>query len=246
MTIASTLVNDALQFLNVSSGIMPADPGEQQRAFTTLKRLFDMLPSKNIYLEMQRPATVNANLREPGWSTEHLVVILAKHAAPYFQADLSQGQMELYDEAMNELRRRTGKPVSTMYPANLPLGGGNLLYGDQWEFYYPGQNEYQYTLFDQRKVGEAKIYTVDFSTEADRRNTTVSSVAWSNIGDEDATISGETLSGNIAQTMLTFGQVPGLVIVKARATFANGEIYDGILRIDLIDPESVYLEGDRG
>lgn len=244
MTTAATLINDALEYLNVSSGIMGADPGQKQRTFTSLKRLFDVLPTQNIYLQMQRPATVNADLREPLWATEHLVVILARQVAAYFQAEFGFIQTEQYQEAMNQLRRKTGKPVSTSYPSTLPMGAGNRDYTGYSYFFYPGQNEYQYTLFDDAKVGEIKIYTADFSDEASRRNTTLSAVSWSNVGDEDVGISAPAVSGNISTATITIGSTAGLAVVKARGTFATGEVYDIIIKIQINDPEGVYLGGD--
>lgn len=246
MSQASTIVNDALEFLTVSSGLMPADPGQQQRGFKSLQRLMDKMPTMDIYLDMRRPASINADLREPLWSTEDLAIMLAYHSAPYFDAELSMHKLELYQEALNELRRRTGKPVHTNYPGNLPIGGGNIAYGGCFSHYYVGDTQYQYTMYDQRKTGEAKIYSIDFSSEAARRNTTVTSVVWSNSGSESGVISNESLAGSVAEAFVSFENVTGEVVIEARCTFATGEIFDGIIRISVVNPESNYLGGAHG
>lgn len=242
MTTAATLIDDALQFLNVSSHLMPADPAQQSRAFTVLKRLFDILPSRSIYLEMKRPLTTSIDLQEPGYATELLVPILGYYLLPYFNEELTPTRMELYKDAVRNLQRKTRRPIRTKPPSTLPRGGGN---SDYYSHYYIGDNQYQYTLYDERKEGEIKIYTADFNSEASRRNTTVSTVGWSNIGAENATISGEALSANVATATLSF-PICGYVVVKARATFASGEIYDAIFKIHVIDPESTYRDPDNG
>lgn len=231
MTKAIVLVNDALEMLNVSSGMMPADPGQQQRMFRTLQRMFDVLPARNIYLHMQRPSTVNAELREPGYATELLVPILATMAAPYFQVDPAP-IYGLYSDALNVLQRKTGRPIQTRYVAGLPGGAGN--YYDDGIYFYPGDNQYQFTQYDESKKGEAKLYSVDFSDEATKRNTSVTSVDWANIGEVSATLSGITLAGQVAEAMLDFNRA-GNVLVRARATFANGERYDGLIKITVVD-----------
>lgn len=240
MTTAAVLIDDALQFIGVSSGIMPAEPDQQQRAFKILQRMYDVLPEKNIYLQLQRPATVAANLREPGYATECLVSILGKMCAPYFQAELTMSHETAYSEAMNLLKRKTGRRPQTQYPGTLPIGSGNYQYGrsDCWHF-YAEETQFQYVLFDQQNVGESRIYTADITTEATRRGTTVSTVVWANIGDVSPTISNEGLSGSIATARLTFG-TPGNAIVRARVTFANSEVYDWILKVQIVDPEHTY------
>lgn len=233
MTTAAVLINDALQFINVSSSIMPAEPEEQSRAFSVLKRLYDSLPSQGIYLELRRPATVSADIREPGYSTEALVAILGKTAAPYFQAQLSQEQFSAYEDAMNMLRRKTMKRPRSSYPGTLPIGSGHY-YNSEF-FYYTEESNTQTALFDQANIGESRVYSADFGAEATRRNTTVSSVAWASIGAESATVSDVALASSVATARITY-DYQGSIIVRARCTFANSEVYDWILKVDVGDP----------
>lgn len=244
MTIASTIINDALQWIGVSSVIMPAEPDQQNRAFKTLQRLYAILPTQNVYLQMQRPASVGVNLREPEYATEALVHILGRTVAPYFQAALTQDHYTQYADSMNLLRRKTGRRAIAKYGSDVPIGSGNSYYTD-WAHYYLGDNQYQFTLFDEAKIGESKLYPLDFNERATYGNTTLSSVVWSNIGTESATISEEAISGNIATARLTYPSA-GPVIVQARATFANGDIYDGIIQVRVVDPQSYYPDADHG
>lgn len=245
MTVASTIINDALQWIGVSSSIMPAEPDQQSRTFKALLRLYAILPTQNIYLQMQRPASVNVNLREPEYATECLVHILGKTVAPYFKASLTPDHYAQYSESMNLLRRKTGRRAVAKYGTDVPIGSGNMQGCDYWSHFYSGDNQYQFTLFDEVKMGESKIYPIDFNERASYGNTTLLSVVWSNIGAESATISEEAVSGNIASARLTY-PVDGPVIVRARATFANGDIYDGIIQARVVDPQSLYLDADHG
>jgi hypothetical protein len=229
MTVAATIVNDALQFCGVSSSIMPSDPDQHQRAFTTLKRLFDILPTESVYLEMRRPSTISADILEPGYATEPLVAILAKWVAPYFQTSVDP---EHYENAIRLLRSKTRRKIETAYPDTLPVGSGNMEYS--LSYFYPGQNQYQITQFDSAHAGEAKIYAFDFSSEATRRGTTVSSVTMSNIGFISVTISGEALSSSLKTCLVTFNDV-GNALVRARCAFASGEIYDSVLECEVSD-----------
>lgn len=244
MTIASTIINDALQWIGVSSVIMPAEPDQQNRAFKTLQRLYAILPTRNIYLQMQRPATVNVNLREPEYATEALVHILGREVSPFFQVALTPLMESQYRESLNFLRAKTGRRAISKYGSDVPVGSGNTNY-DCWAHYYTGDNQYQFTLFDEAKIGESKLYPLDFNERATYGNTTLSSVVWSNIGTESATISEEAISGNIATARLTYPS-DGPVIVQARATFANGDIYDGIIQVRVVDPQSNYVDADHG
>ena len=245
MTTAATIINDSLEWLGVSSHIMPVSPAQQQRGFTIVERLFDLLPAKNIHLQMQRPASVSADLREPKFSTEPLVHVVADYLKPYFpKHQLSLDKMQQIKDSYTLLRNKTGKPRRMSYPGGLPRGSGNLNW-NTCTYHYPGQTEYQYTLWDERKEGENKIYTADFNAEAAMKNTTVSSVAWSNIGSVNGTISNEALSSNIATAQVDFPSA-GQVVLKARATFASGEKYDVIIRVSVVDPETFYRDPDHG
>lgn len=242
MTVASILIEDALQLIGVSSAIMPSEPDQQVRAFRVLQRLYDILPEENIYLDMQRPATVQSNIREPGYATEPLVHILAKWVAPYFKADAT---FVPFKESMNFLRRKTGRTASTKYPAGVPIGSGNTAHGFNLLHFYVGDNPYQFMLFDEAKVGESKVYTADFTAEASRRNTTVASVAWANVTGEVVAISNETLTGSIAKAQFTYSS-PGNSEIRARCTFADTQVYDAFFKIHVVDPRGRWVDADHG
>ena len=233
MTTAANLINDALQWINVSSGIMPAEPDQQSRSFKLLQRMYEILPAQNVYLQLQRPASVSADLREPSYATEALVHILGKMAAPYFQAQLGPLHEEAYQDSISMLRRKTGRIARPRYPDTLPIGSGN--YCDADTFFYVDDGPSQLALFDEANVGESRTYTADFNPEAQRRNTTVATVDWSNLADRRATISNQAVVSNIASARLTYGE-NGPIRVRARCTFANGEVYDWILHVSVVEP----------
>lgn len=246
MTVASTLIDDTLEYLGLSSYLVSADPNQQQRVLKTLQRLFYLLPEQSIYIPMNRPASTATNLREPGYATQSLIPILARYSKPFFKAaQWDSIKEDDYTSAMALLQRTTKRPRKTQYPDGLPVGQGN---NDRWfndKFFYPGETQYQVTLYDNRNKGEIKTYELDFTDEITARNTSVSSVAWSNVGAVNATISGTSLSSNVATGTLTFS-APGLAVVRVRATLADGDVYDQVLNIRVVEPESLYRDPDNG
>lgn len=244
MTIASTIYTDALRFIGEESPILAAEPEDQNEIFIRFQRLFEILPQQDIYLPMLRPASSSTDVREPEWATEALAQILARMVLPYFKgANWSPIHEESYRESKRLLMNKTSKPIKINYPSTLPRGSGN--WDNCFPFFYPGQDKYKITYYDNRFYGESKIYTADFTSESGLRGTTVSSVTWSNLGSADATISNESTSDAISTARLTFGQT-GKVLVRARATFANSEIYDNLIEIIVVDPESEYRDADYG
>lgn len=244
MTKASVLIDDALQMIGVSSHMMPADPAQQQRAFTTLKRLFYSLPARSVYLQMRRPASLTAEMREPQWATDALVAILADAIGPYFPGRQNNPAAAVaYSQGLRMLQRKTRRPTAQSYDSTVPLGSGNYSYGWSSWFYYPGDTNYQYTQYDNRRSGEISRYYFDFTDEAQARNTDVASIAWENVGAERALVSDEQLSGSEASALVEFTR-PGSVVIRARCTFTNGEVYDGVLQVSVTSPTAAYHYGD--
>ena len=235
MTVASVLVDDVLQWMNETSDMMPSTSSQQQKVFRVIELLFDNLPKDGIYLRMNRPASISANLREPNGSTLALIPVIAHYSRSYFRAKFTAEQQKEILEAKNYLCREYGRKRKTNYPSTLPRGSGN----DNtyfWSYFYPGQDQYKITYWDCKHIGESEIYEFDFTPFATRQNTSVSSVVISNLGSENATISGQSTSSNITSARLTFPTC-GSYIVQGRATMASSEISDIVHRIDVVDPE---------
>ncbi len=230
MTTVTQFIDDTLQWLGVSSYLMPADPEQQQKVWMVIRSMFDLLPQRNIYLQMQRPATTSADLLEPGWARLPLISVIAYYSANHLRVALDEQQVAEMDSSFAILRNKAGKPIHAYE---------NPYRNQEWIYFYPGQNKEQIKFWDIRSLDESKIYPFDFTEEATRRNTSLSSVEVENVGVQDATISGTTTTGNISKSMLTFPYV-GRYLVRARGTFASDEIYEIFIQVEVVNQESYY------
>ena len=232
MTTATVIVNDALALLNLYSDVLPADPAHQQRGFTSLVSMLHRMRGDGMLVVNQMPASILSDLKEPSWATDGLKFELASAVAPFLRAALTQEQEMYRQKAMQTLMNNAAPPVACSLPATLPRGSGNWEYQD--DSFYSGAVSFEYDIYDQRFKGESSTYYADFDYDATVRGTTVSSVAWSNQGSVSATISGASVSSNLATAVLAF-PTAGTVIVRARATYANSEIKDFTFRIEVND-----------
>lgn len=230
MTTVTTLIDDALQWMGVSSILMPAEPEEQQRVWRTAQALFSILPKRNVYLRLQRPASVSADILEPEWATFPLAVVLADLSAEFFRVDFTPRQLEKIDEMWGLLRNKAGKPIQAYYP---PYRNHDFRY------FYPGQNDDQIQYWDIQNREAIKTYTFDFTDEVTRRGTSLSSVAVTNIGVKDATIGTPSTSSGVVTSQVTFPEV-GRYLLEARGTFASGDIYDIFIQVDVVDQANYY------
>lgn len=81
-------------------------------------------------------------------------------------------------------------------------------------------------------------YSVDFSSSATDRGTTVSSVAWSNTGG-NLTVSNQALASGIASADVS-GSTAGCSVLKLVATYADGNTESAYITITIQDPEYNY------
>lgn len=77
-------------------------------------------------------------------------------------------------------------------------------------------------------------YSIDFSREATRRGTTVSSVAWSHIAGNSVTIDNTALASNVASADIK-GSYRGKSKVAATAAFADGNKRKRIIVVTILD-----------
>jgi hypothetical protein len=89
--------------------------------------------------------------------------------------------------------------------------------------------------YTQNKDSHQK-YTVDFSSSATDRGTTVSSVTWSSEGTRLVTISNEALASGVASADFT-SDWGGFGVVRVRATYADGTQESVYIHIKFKDPE---------
>lgn len=232
MTSATTIVNDALALLNLNSNILNADPAHQERGFNQLVSLLHRLRGDGMRIVRQFPAAITADLKEPSWATDGLRFELAASIAPFLRGTVSDGFADIRAEAMRVLANNARPPISCQLPDNLPVGAGN--YDRLIETFFQPELDVEYEIYASVFAGESGSYYADFDYDADTRGTTVSSVAWSNQGTASASISGASVTGNVASAVLAF-PTTGSVLVRARATYVNGQIHDYTFRIEVTD-----------
>ena len=232
MTVAATIVNDALAILNLYSDVLPADPAHQQRGFTTLVGMLHRMRGDGMRIVNQIPPTTLSDLKEPSWATDGLRFELAKALAPFLRATMTMEAEAARVVAANTLMRKAAPPIACSLPGTLPKGGGNW----NWESerFYAEVLDADYDIYGHQYVNESATFYADFDYDADSRSTTVSSVTWSNQGGVSATISGSALSGNLASSVLTFPTI-GSVLVLAKATYANAQVKNYLFRIEVTD-----------
>jgi hypothetical protein len=231
MSSCKTIVNDALALLNLGNGILPVEPRHQARAFSELVNLLNALRGDNVFLVRSIPANINADLKEPLWATRGLCDMLARAVAPFLQATVPA---TLSDEGERILRNTARQPISCAFPDTLPRGAGNSWYGTysawSWTF-YNGFDWSDFGYYGNANPGESDTYYADFDGDAVLRGTTVASVVWSVEGGSVA-ISNQSLSSNLASAQFKF-QSSGRQKIRARATYANGQIHDFLFSIEV-------------
>lgn len=230
MTTGTELISRSLRWLGVSSHLMPADPEQESDVWMVIQSMFDLLPQKNIFLEIRRPLSPSSDLLEPSWAKLPLICAVAYYSANHLRVSLDDQQIAEIDSSFAIMRNKAGKPVHAYE---------NPYRNHEWIYYYPGQNREQIEFWDIRSKGEIKKYRFDFTEEATRRGATLSSVVVENAGVEDATIESTSTSGNITTTTLTFPDV-GRYLIRATGTFASGEKYQIFFQIETVDQESYY------
>lgn len=222
MTTATVIVNDALKLLNLNSGILPVKPRNQDTAFRVLVDMLKAGLGDNVRLLRQMPASIAADLHEPHWATKGLKEMLAREAAPYLQAEVPAN---LGAGGERILRNNARQPIACSLPDSLPVGSGNQQFVLGGLHYFGGPSELIFDAHSTVNLGESATYFADFDLDASNRTTTVSSVAWSVVSGVSVSISSQSLSSNLASAVLAFGN-DGSAVVRARATYANGQIKD--------------------
>ena len=226
MSTAQSIVNDSLRLLNQLSNINDVDPYMQQQGFYRLVDYLNAQREEDIYLTPQIPASINQELSEKPWAKMGITYDLAFYLAPYIQVkEYPSNFFDVRTRLSSELYVNAKPPTEQQYPETLPIGGGNEWY-ENWSYrFYSFNDRTRYDIYEEQNINEAAFYVADFDADAVKRGTTVSSVVWEVTELYTTTISEETLSGNVAMALVTFGG-GGVTTFRARATYANGEIQD--------------------
>lgn len=232
MSKASEIINDALEYLYISSGLMGADPDQEKRAYKTLLRVLDSLSSRGIQLYYIRPASPVSEMYEPPWATEYLMLLLAKAVAPYFQAETGMQQVEAFDNAERVLLARTMQRVQLSYPEGMPMGlvgyGGDAIYAS-------GPSGAVADKAYDMNVNEVRNLGFDYHNEASTANASLVSSTWESIGQLFVVASNPTFSGTRTEVTVTLPSLAGEAWLKNTVTFDNGEVYVKYLVIRSVD-----------
>lgn len=127
MTVATTIVNEALKLAGVASAISTPEPEQQSTAFAVLKDLLNTWTEEGLSLGLSAavPDAIGDNIAEDSWATGPLKALLAEAILPYFRVDASMGLSRLIEDARNTLLINGAPDQEPYYPGNLPLGQGN-------------------------------------------------------------------------------------------------------------------------
>lgn len=85
-------------------------------------------------------------------------------------------------------------------------------------------------------VNNQKDIEVDFSIDAGKSSTTVSSVAWAVEEGSSVTLGTPVLASGVATVPIITTDSTGCSLVRAKATFADGQIISQYRKINVIDP----------
>ncbi len=95
--------------------------------------------------------------------------------------------------------------------------------------FYPKINHHPVWVPPAQTEDGAITLTLDMSPEAGRLSTSVSSVTWT-VDTGKASVSGEALSSDVATALVTTND-SGLSLIKAKITFADGQIINQHIKI---------------
>lgn len=87
--------------------------------------------------------------------------------------------------------------------------------------------------------GEIRTFEIDFTKEAGRLNTSVSSADWTTDNTSTISLGTQTLTSNVASCPITASQ-EGKALVKVAATLANGGKIIPDLCIEVVDRERCW------
>lgn len=127
MTIATTIINEALKLVGVASAISPPEPEQQATALAVLKDLLNTWTQDELSLGLSAviPSTIATDIAEDAWATGPLKIMLAEALCPYFRVEPSMTLSKLIAQAQDTLLIRGAPDQEPYYPGNLPLGQGN-------------------------------------------------------------------------------------------------------------------------
>jgi hypothetical protein len=235
MSTALEIVNNSLRLCNELSGPLEVDPEMQNRGFDELVTMLNTMRGDGLYVTPKIPAALADNVQEYSWAKKGLEYDLAESLAPYLQVDsftpsFYKQQKKAHSTLYVNAKPPTKQRLPEIFPSQCGSYAGDIYSG--LNFYNRHDNiKYQYS--ESVNQGTAAIYVADFDSDATKRSTSVSSVAWTT-EDGSATISNTSTSGSYSQSLITFSS-SGLVKIKARAAYASGEIQDFDFRFNVLE-----------
>lgn len=236
MSTADTIVNEALEILNLNNGLLPADPRHQQVAFRVLNDLLIKYRADGIYATPRIPSTITQELNESPSAKTGLVYDVAFYSSiPLQIRELPINFDRIRNDSMRVFYVKLRPPTKQQYPETLPIGGGNE-HSDTFSYrFYSQQDNADYQIYDRVNLNESQFFYADFDQDAVLKDTSVSSVLWEVLDNSGTQITNKSLLSNVAKALITFQGV-GVTTFKSTATYASGEIKDFLFNVQVVSP----------
>ena len=127
MTTASSIVDDALKLMGVSTDISPPDAGQQSQGFDVLKGMIAEWKYDRINIIISEPYDSTDDIGEESHMTQSIIALLCKRLAGYIQVELTDHVEKMCEVALDRLLVFAPDP-DIAYPETLPVGQGNKQY----------------------------------------------------------------------------------------------------------------------
>ena len=142
MSTGTALCDDALMAANITSSVVPADPTQQDNAFTRLRTMMQLWLSWGIVFDIVPTTAIGEDLNEPidarNAIVDNLAVsVLQFYRLPVTQELLANARLGLYQvKSLYQELTIPNKVVSS----TLPKGAGNSKGVDARVFFPPGDS----------------------------------------------------------------------------------------------------------
>lgn len=129
MATALTLINDALNDLEVKSAEVELTDNEKATGVRYLNRLMTSLAAGGLQVPYKKVTDPTDETNIPDWYEELVVTYLAIRMAPSFGiVSINSGLIAAAQAAMANVQSRIVQTTETSFPNTLPCGAGNDVY----------------------------------------------------------------------------------------------------------------------
>jgi len=137
MATAITLINDALNDLEVKSSEVDLTTNEIATGIRYLNRLLTSLAANGLQIPYKKVTNSTDETHIPDWYEDLVVTYLAIRMAPSFGiTNINPGLIAAAQQAMATVQSQLVQPDETSFPSTLPCGSGNANYQTTKYFTY--------------------------------------------------------------------------------------------------------------